>query len=189
MADAALAGYAIAWLRDEVDRFMLQVQGSGRLRLQGGGTMRVGYAGTNGHPYRSIGGMLVSNGWLSPELTAARLVRWLRADPDRGRWAMECNRSYVMFRVLDLPETSGPPGTLCPVTPMRSIAVDPDHIALGTLVWLEGAGMARLCVAQDTGSAIRGAGRADLFCGTGAAAGRMAGRLDHPCRLTPLVAR
>lgn len=188
-ADAALAGHEIAWLRDPVDRFLLQVQGSGRLRLTDGRSLRVGFAGTNGHPYRSIGRMLVESGDLDPDITADRLAEWLRADPERGRSAMEANPSYVMFRPLDLPEGSGPPGTLCPVTAGRSIAVDPAHIALGTPVWVEGPGIARLCIAQDTGSAIKGPCRADLFFGTGAEAGRAAGRLNHPGRLVPLVPR
>ena len=188
-ADAALAGHEIAWLRDAVDRFTLQVQGSGRLRLPGGAVVRVGYAGTNGHPYRSVGRQLVASGALAPGLTAERLAAWLRSDPARGRAAMDGNPSYVMFRIIDAPEGQGPPGKLCPVAAGRTVAVDPAYVPLGTPVWVEGPGWARLCIAQDTGAAIVGPGRIDLFCGTGAAAGREAGRLDHPCRVTPLVPR
>ena len=184
-----LAGHEIAWLRDEVDRFFLQVQGSGRLRLPGGGAMRVGYAGTNGHDYRSIGKLLVERGVFGSDITAEALKDWLHADPDRGRTVMQENPSYVMFRPLDLPEESGPMGTLCPVTPGRSLAIDPAHLPLGTPVWIEVDGMARLCIAQDTGSAITGPGRADLFFGTGDAAGRAAGRLNHRGRFIPLVPR
>lgn len=187
--DAALDGCEIAWLRDEVDRFVLQVQGSGRLAMSNGGTRRVGYAGTNGHPYRSIGRLLVERGVFGPDITAGALQDWLRADLGRGRALMRENPSYVMFRVLDLPEGSGPPGTLCPVTPGRSLAVDPAHLPLGTPVWIEVDGFARLCVAQDTGAAIVGPGRADLFFGTGDAAGRAAGRLNHHGRLVPLLPR
>ncbi len=188
-ADAALAGHEIAWLRDPVDRFLLQVQGSGRLRMADGSTIRVGHAGGNGHPYRSIGRMLLERGELGADITAEALAAWLRADPVRGRAAMDECPSYALFEVIDLPETLGPIGTLCPVTAGRSIAVDPTHIALGTPVWVEGPGIARLCVAQDTGAAIRGPGRADLFFGTGAEAMRAAGRLNAPGRLVPLVAR
>lgn len=187
--DPALAGHEIAWLRDEVDRFFLQVQGSGRLHLVQGGALRVGYAGTNGHPYRSIGRLLVERGVFGSDITADALRNWLRADPERGRALMRENPSYVMFRVLDLPDDSGPAGTLCPVTPGRSLAVDPAHLPLGTPVWIEVDGLARLCIAQDTGSAIVGPGRADLFFGTGEAAGRAAGRLNHSGRFIPLVAR
>ena len=188
-ADAALVGHEIAWLRDPVDRFFLQVQGSGRLRMADGTVLRVGYAGTNGHPYRSIGRLLVERGALGADLTADALAAWLRADPERGRAAMDENPSYVTFRILDLPPDSGPVGTLCPLAAGRSVAVDPAHVPLGTPVWVEGPGIARLCVAQDTGSAIVGPGRVDLFFGTGAEAGHAAGRLNHPGRIVPLVAR
>ncbi|WGH80284.1 MltA domain-containing protein [Jannaschia ovalis] len=184
-----LAGQEIAWLRDEVDRFFLQVQGSGRLRLPGGATMRVGHAGKNGQPYVSIGKLSVERGVFGPGITADALKDWLRADPDRGHAVMNENPSYVFFEILDLPEGSGPRGTLCPVTSLRSLAVDPTHTPLGTPVWIEVAGHARLCIAQDTGSAIKGAGRADLFFGSGDTAGRAAGALNHPGRFVPLVPR
>lgn len=187
--DAFLAGHEIAWLRDEVDRFLLQVQGSGRLRLAQGGTMRVGYAGTNGHPYRSVGKLLVERGVFADDITADALKDWLRIDSARGRAVMNENPSYVMFRKVDLPEDSGPMGTLCPVTPGRSLAVDAAHLPLGTPVWIEVGGFARLCIAQDTGAAIKGPGRADLFFGTGEAAGLAAGRLNHLGRFVPLVPR
>ncbi len=184
-----LEGHEIAWVRDAVDRFFLQVQGSGRLLLPGGARLRIGYAGTNGHPYRSIGRLLVERGIFGPDITADLLRAWLRQDTGRGLALMDENPSYVMFRTLDLPDESGPPGTLCPVTAGRSLAVDPAHLPLGTPVWIEVDGLARLCIAQDTGSAIKGPGRADLFFGTGSAAGTEAGRLNHPGRFIPLVPR
>ncbi|WP_371156063.1 MltA domain-containing protein [Jannaschia sp. 2305UL9-9] len=188
--DAALVGQEIAWLRDEVDRFFLQVQGSGRLALGDGSVLRVGYAGRNGHPYRSIGRLLIAEGIFGPDITADALKEWLRRDAARGRAVMNRNPSYVFFRLLDVPADRGPTGAMGqPVTAGRSLAVDPDHIALGSLVWLEAAGMARLCVAQDVGSAIKGAGRVDLFLGTGDDAGRAAGRLNDTGRLIPLVPR
>ncbi len=187
--DVAMAGREIAWLRDEVDRFFLQVQGSGRIRLADGGTMRVGYGGSNGHPYRSIGALLVERGVFGPDITADALKDWLRADVARGRAVMAENPSYVFFVRSDAAPEIGPRGTLCPVTAGRSIAVDPEHVPLGTPVWIAVDGIARLCVAQDTGGAIRGAGRADLFFGTGAEAGRAAGRLNHAGTVTPLLRR
>lgn len=185
--DAALRGQEIAWLRDPVDRFFLQVQGSGRLRLTDGSVMRVGYAGKNGQPYVSIGKLLVERGLFGPDITAQALKDWLRADPARGQAVMNENPSYVFFR--DILAEGGPMGTLCPVTALRSLAVDPDHTPLGTPVWVEVGGHARLCIAQDTGSAIKGAGRADLFFGTGDAAGQAAGALNASGRFIPLVAR
>ena len=188
-ADRVLAGHELAWLRDEVDRFFLQVQGSGRLRFADGTGMRVGYAGTNGHPYRSIGRIAVARGLLEEGLTAEGLTAWLRADFARGRALMAENPSYVTFAARDLDLESGPLGTLCPVTAGRSVAVDPEHVPLGTPVWVELGSIARLCIAQDTGSAIRGAGRIDLFFGTGAAAGRVAGALNARGRIVPLLTR
>jgi len=185
----AVAGHEIAWVRDDVDRFFLQVQGSGRLRLPDGTTLRVGYAGTNGHPYRSIGKILVERGVFGPEITAERLKAWLRKDLARGRAVMAENPSYVFFAPLESPLNIGPKGTLCPVTPMRSLAVDPDHTPLGTPIWIVVDGLARLTIAQDTGSAIKGPGRADLFFGSGQRAGEAAGRLNHPGLFVSLVRR
>jgi membrane-bound lytic murein transglycosylase A len=188
--DRIAPGHEIAWVRDEVDRFFAQVQGSARLRLTDGRRLRIGYAGTNGHPYRSIGRHLLSQGVFGPDITADALKSWLRADPDRGRVVMALNPRYVFFRALDVDPADGPIGTLgCPVTPRRSVAVDPAHVPLGTPVWVEIGGRARLCIAQDTGSAIRGAGRIDLFCGTGVEAGSEAGRLNRIGRMRPLTMR
>jgi len=181
--------YAIAWLRDEVDRFFLQVQGSGRLSFDGGGGIRVGYAARNGHPYRSIGRMLVDQGvFTTQEMTADRLATWLRADPDRGRAVMNQNPSYVFFHVAETRATDGPVGAAgCSVTAHRSVAVDPDHHTLGSLLWVETDGVSRLCVAQDIGAAIKGPGRLDLFFGTGADAGLAAGCLNQMGRVIPLL--
>lgn len=188
--DGHLAGREIAYLRDAVDRFFLQVQGSGRLRLTDGATLRVGYGGGNGHPYRSIGQILVGRKVFGLDLTADRLKQWLRDDPVRGRALMDENPSYVFFRIHDGPAADGPVGTMgCPVTAGRSVAADPAHTPLGTPVWIEVEGVARLCIAQDTGSAIVGPGRLDLFHGTGDAAGTAAGALNASGRMTPLLAR
>ncbi|CUH39402.1 Membrane-bound lytic murein transglycosylase A precursor [Jannaschia seosinensis] len=184
-----LAGQEIAWLRDPVDRFFLQVQGSGRLRLAEGGILRVGHAGGNGQSYRSIGKLLIDRGIFGPDIDAARLADWLRADPERGRVVMNENPSYPFFAPSKLPEDTGPIGTLCVVTAGRSLAVDPMHVPLGTPIWIEVGQIARLVIAQDTGSAIVGPGRGDLFFGTGDAAGLAAGQLNHRGRFTPLVPR
>ncbi|GIT91439.1 murein transglycosylase [Jannaschia pagri] len=183
-------GPVLAWVRDHVERFFLQVQGSGRLRLQDGTTLRLGFGAKTAHPYRSIGQVLRDRGEVPVDVTADQVKDWLRADPERGRAMMARNPSYVFFRVQNLPDTTGPIGTLgLPVTAGRSIAVDPDHIPLGTLVWLDAGGVTRLCIAQDTGSAIKGPGRVDLFMGTGAEAGHRAGALNATGRLIPLVRR
>lgn len=182
-----LAGREIAWLRDPVARFFLQVQGSGRLRFVDGSSARVGYAGTNGLPYRSIGKFLIEKGLMPPNLSADDLKSWLREDLDRANWVMNHNLSYVMFRLLDLPEDEGPQGTFCTVTPGRTLAVDPDFTPLGTPVWIRVGEFARLCIAQDTGSAIKGPGRADLFVGTGDEAGAIAGKLNQGGVFQPLV--
>jgi membrane-bound lytic murein transglycosylase A len=188
--DAHLKGRELVWLRDEVARFFAQVQGSARLRLPDGRTMRVGYAGRNGHHYISIGKRLVARGEFGADITADALAAWLRADPARGRAVMEENPSYVFFRALDTDPTDGPVTTLgCAASAGRTLAVDADLLPLGTPVWIEVDGFRRLCIAQDTGSAIRGPGRADLFFGSGAAAGAAAGRLNHGGGFTPFQPR
>ncbi|WP_368373064.1 murein transglycosylase A [Rubellimicrobium arenae] len=186
-------GLEIAWARDPIDLFFLQVQGSGRLRLPGGKVMRIGYAGSNGHPYRSIGRALLDRGALSPERSTAEDVRtWLRAHPEEGASVMRINASYVFFRELvDLSADAGPLGTLGqPVTAGRTLAVDPGCVPLGAPVWIEMQGpepLRRLMVAQDTGSAIKGAQRADIFFGTGVEAGRKAGRVRNGGRMVVLL--
>lgn len=185
-----LAGHEIAWLRDATARFFLQVQGSGRLRMPDGTVLRVGHAAGNGHPYVSIGKRLIERGALpAATITADAVKAWLRADPARGARLMRENPSYVMFRVVEADPRVGPLGALgLPVTAGRTVAVDPARVPLGTIAWLEVDApepIRRLVVAQDVGSAIVGA-RVDLFLGTGDAAGRAAGALNHPGRLVPL---
>ncbi|MDB2407450.1 MltA domain-containing protein [Jannaschia sp.] len=188
--DTRLNGVVLAWLRDDVDRFFLQVQGSGRLIFDDGRSLRLGYAGTNGHPYRSIGQILIERRIFGLDLTADRLKTWLREDPMRGRALMDENHSYVFFGLRDGPPEDGPIGTLgCPVTMGRSVACDPAHTPLGTPVWIEAQGLTRLCIAQDTGAAINGPGRLDLFHGTGDVAGTAAGAMHLRGRMTPLRLR
>lgn len=176
-------GLEICWVDDPVGLFFLQVQGSGRIQYPDGRFIRVGYAGKNGHPYQSIGRILVDKGVIpAKQMTAGVLKNWIYRHPAAGRDLMMQNASYVFFReITGVAADKGPIGTLQhPLTAMRSIAVDPDITPLGAPVWLETQGarpMSRLMVAQDTGSAIKGAQRADVFVGTGAEAGKQAGQM------------
>lgn len=182
-------GLEIVWVSDPVEKFFLQVQGSGRIRLDDGTVLRVGYAGKNGHPYRSIGEELIRRGEFEPHQVSASVIRkWVRSNPKKGRELLWHNPSYVFFRELDrLPVESGPLGAMNrPITAGRTLAVDPTFVPLGAPVWIEKAGrrpLHRLMVAQDTGSAIKGAQRADIFYGSGATAGRRAGRVRDPGRM------
>jgi len=186
-------GLEIVWVDDAVEKFFLQVQGSGRVRLAEGGVVRVGYGGKNGHPYRSIGQELVRRGIYAPhQVSAAVIQNWVKRNPEEGRALLFHNPSYVFFReVNEVPSDEGPLGAMNrSVTALRSIAVDPAFVPLGAPVWIEKEGanpMRRLMVAQDTGSAIKGAQRADIFFGTGDDAGRAAGRLRDPGRMVQLL--
>jgi len=186
-------GLEIAWVDDPVELFFLQIQGSGRIRMDDGSTVRVGFGGANGHPYRSIGAELVRRGVYSVHQVSAQVIKnWVRRNPVDGRELLFHNPSYVFFReVTRVPSSAGPLGAMNrSVTALRSIAVDPKYVPLGAPVWVEkdGAGkMRRLMVAQDTGSAIKGAQRADIFFGTGDAAGQAAGRLRDPGRMVVLL--
>lgn len=186
-------GLELAWVDDPVELFFLQIQGSGRIRLDGGKMLRVGYAGANGYPYRSIGKELVRRGVYTAHQVSAQVIRnWVRRNPEEGAELLLHNPSYVFFRSVDqVPADRGPLGAMNrSVTPLRSIAVDPAYVPLGAPVWIEKQGrrpMRRLMVAQDTGSAIKGAQRADVFFGTGDAAGRAAGRLKDGGRMVVLM--
>jgi membrane-bound lytic murein transglycosylase A len=186
-------GLEIAWLADPVDLFFLQVQGSGRILLPDGGGMRVGYGGKNGREYSSVGQELIRRGIYTSHQVSAQVIRkWVRDNPEQGRELLWVNESYVFFReVSEVPADKGPLGAMNrSITSDRSIAVDPAFTTLGTPVWIEKAGAApinRLMVAQDTGSAIKGAQRADIFYGTGNAAGRAAGRIKDSGRMIRLL--
>lgn len=193
----ALAGQGleIAWLADPVDAFFLQVQGSGRLRMPDGRVLRLGYAGGNGHPYASVGQRLIDQGLLAADRASADEVKvWLRAHPRKGAEVMSANSAFVFFRVLeDLSLGEGPPGAMGrSVMAGRTLAVDPAYVPLGALVWIETQGrlpLRRLMVAQDTGSAIKGPQRADIFMGTGPEAGVRAGRVRDGGRMMVLWPR
>lgn len=188
-AGKSLAGrrLEIAWIEDPIEAFFLHVQGSGVLRFANGDTQRIGFGASNGHPYTSIGRILLDEGELAPgEATAPGIRRWLRAHPGRAESLLQRNERYVFFREVG----EGPIGALNVVlTAGRSVAADPALYPLGSLAWLkteipiptadgrfEGTrATSRLIVVQDTGSAITGPGRIDLFFGTGDAAGAEAG--------------
>ncbi len=189
----------LVYLENPVDAFFVHVQGAARLRLPDGTGMRVGFAGRNGWPYTAIGRVLVARGVARPEeLTADRLRARLLADPAAGQALMHENRSFIFFRAVEeVPADAGPPGTAgVALTPGVSLAVDPAFVPLGSPLFLAAdlpradggeAPAAWLGVAQDTGAAIRGAARADLFVGSGAEAGLIAGRMRQPATLTLLV--
>ena len=186
-------GLELVWLRNEVDKFFLQIQGSGRVRLDEGGVMRLGYGGKNGHPYRSIGRELIRRGIFEEHQVSAAVIRnWIEGNPERGADLLNHNPSYVFFReVSQLDLEKGPLGAMNrSITAGRSIAVDPEFVPLGAPVWVEKAGKApfrRLMVAQDTGAAINGAQRADIFYGTGPDAGLEAGRIRDGGRMVVLL--
>uniref|UniRef100_UPI003B515AD7 murein transglycosylase A n=1 Tax=Roseovarius indicus TaxID=540747 RepID=UPI003B515AD7 len=186
-------GYEIAWVDDPVELFFLQIQGSGRIRLPNGRRIRVGYGGSNGHPYRSIGVELVRRGIYKPHQVSAEVIKnWVKRNPQEGRELLFHNPSYVFFRRVDqVPPEAGPLGAMNrSVTAKRTIAVDPAYTPLGAPVWVEKKGadpFNRLMIAQDTGSAIKGPQRADVFFGTGDAAGKAAGMLKDPGRMVVLL--
>ena len=176
-----------------MELFFLQIQGSGRIRLPDGDVIRVGYGGSNGHTYRSVGRELVRRGVYEPHQVSAEVIKnWVRRNPEEGRDLLHHNPSYVFFRRIDeVPSEDGPLGAMNrSVTKGRSIAVDPAYTPLGAPVWVEKKGASplhRLMVAQDTGSAITGPQRGDIFFGTGAVAGRAAGRLRDGGRMAVLL--
>ncbi len=186
-------GLELCWVDDPVEVFFLQIQGSGRVRLTNGQMMRVGYGGSNGRNYRSIGQELIRRGIYSKHQVSAQVIQnWVRRNPEQGAELLRYNPSFVFFRkVTKVSPEKGPIGAMNrSVTPLRTLAVDPRYTPLGAPVWLEKEGsdaLRRLMVAQDTGSAIKGAQRADIFFGTGDDAGRMAGRVRDPGRMVVLL--
>ncbi|QBY02069.1 murein transglycosylase [Rhodophyticola sp. CCM32] len=186
-------GLEIAWVDDPVDVFFLQIQGSGRIHLAEGGYLRVGYGGRNGHEYRSVGQEMVRRGIYQPHQVSAQVIRaWVARNPIAGEELLRHNPSYVFFREVQIRDPNdGPLGAMNrSITSHRTIAVDPEFTPLGAPVWIEKGGeqpIQRLMIAQDTGSAIRGAQRADIFYGSGDAAGQQAGRIRDPGRMIVLL--
>lgn len=189
----------LVWLADPVDCFFLHIQGSGLIRLPDGTGMRITYDGKNGHPYTSVGRYLIDNGAFSPDdMSLDALKAWLAADPVRGRQAMWQNRSFIFFRALRPDEADSALGVMqVALSPGRSLAVDVSAHVIGSPVFVEaptlthasgtGAGFARLMVAQDVGSAIRGPERGDIYFGTGFEAGALAGITKHAGRFIVLL--
>lgn len=188
----------VAWVQDGIEAFMIHVQGSARIRLQDGSSIRLKYAGRNGHPYTSIGRILVTeHGLPANEVNLSRLKEWVRANGQgagqAGRTLMQRNKSFIFFQAeRGIPEGIGPVGGAgVALTAMRSIAVDRNVWPYGLPFWIDGTipwrssepePFRRLMVAQDTGSAILGPARADLFFGSGPEAGALAGNIRHPAQ-------
>jgi membrane-bound lytic murein transglycosylase A len=187
----------LLWVDDPVDRFFLQIQGSGQVRLPDGAIVRVGYADQNGRPYRAIGKDLIDLGAIPREQMSMQAIRaWLAANPAQAPAMMAKNPSYVFF--TELAAASGPMGAQgVPLTPGRSLAVDRKYLPLGAPVWIDTTAsepegdqpLRRLMVAQDTGGAIRGAVRGDVFWGAGSRAEHLAGHMKSPGRLFILLPR
>ncbi len=197
--DGALIGRVLEllWVDSAIDAFFLQVQGSGRVKLREGGYLRVGYSSQNGHPYTAIGRELVNRGELLLEEVSMQSIRhWLGEHPDDAAEVMQTNASYVFFREL---EKDGPVGSQGVVlTPNRSLAVDRRFLPLGAPIWIDTTApsaqtetpdrvLRRLFVAQDTGGAIRGPVRADIFWGAGRDAAEIAGKMRHEGRMWILL--
>ncbi len=191
----ALAGRELYFLRHAMDAFTLEVQGSGRLRLADGRTVRVSYAGSNGQPYRSIGAWLAAEGEIPPDRVSMRSIRaWADAHDDRVTELIERDPRMIFFRSRDVAQSSqGPEGTLgVALRAGVSLAVDPLALPLGAPLLVQGldaSPAARLAIAQDTGAAIRGALRIDVFEGSGSAAGDIAGSRNDRVSLQLLVPR
>jgi membrane-bound lytic murein transglycosylase A len=185
----------ILWVRDAIELFMIQVQGSARVILPDGKRMRLVYDGRNGLPYESIGRILINEGHISPEQMSLDVLKnWVRSaglEPGKpGRALLHRNPSYIFFRLEDDVEPADGPigGEGVPLTALRSLAIDRSIWSYGLPFWVGGrlpgpdaslVEFQRLMIAQDTGSAIVGAARGDIFYGSGDAAGQVAARVRH----------
>lgn len=199
-AKAALKGKALVYLADPVDALILQIQGSGRIRVQQTDgsfrTSRLAYAGTNDQPYKSVGKWLLDQG-LTNDATWPGIKAWLARNPQRQQELLWSNPRMVFFReeaLSAIDADGGPRGAQgVALSAGRSIAVDPGSIPYGTPVWISSTGaqtqLQQLVIAQDTGTAITGAVRADYFVGSGAQAGELAGRLKQPLQMWVLWPR
>jgi membrane-bound lytic murein transglycosylase A len=191
---APLKGVELVWVDDAIDAFFLHIQGSGQVEFENGERMRVGYAEQNGHPFRSLGRLLIERREIRPEHASMQGIKeWARRNPRKVQEYLNANPSYVFFRELPR-DLSGPLGALgVPLTPERSIAVDPRVVPLGVPVYLATTWpntadpLNRLMIAQDTGGAINGGVRADFFWGFGDAAGNQAGKMRQSGRMWVLL--
>ena len=213
LSDGSLAPYAdraqieaerrdpIVWVRDAVEAFLIQVQGSAQVEFPDRSRARLAYDGRNGLPYTSIGKILIEAGEIAEgAMSLASLKAWLRRDGARGLDVMRRNRSFVFFQLVeDFDARLGPvAGAGVALTPLRSIAVDRTMWAYGLPFWIDGElpwadetrrPFRRLMIAQDTGSAIVGAARADLFFGSGDKAGARAGAIRDSAEFVVLLSR
>jgi len=188
-------GLELAWAEDPVDAFFLQIQGSGRVEMPDGSVLRLGYAGKNGHAYTAIGKVLVETGALELENVTMQSIRaWLKANPERRDSVLARNRSFVFFREITGPGPIGTQGVA--LTAGRSLAIDRKFLPLGVPMFVaadDPAGklepIRRLMVAQDTGGAIRGPVRGDIFFGHGPEAARLAGQAKLRGRTWVLLPR
>jgi len=193
-------GLEIVWVRYWSDAFFIQVQGSARIRFTDGSSMRLAYSAKNGLPYTAIGGVLVERGEVAKEkLSMQAILAWMRKDHKAARELMWENKSFVFFRELELPEPElGAPGAqTVQLTPLRSLAVDRSLWAFGTPVWVDsyqpdadggkGPIFRRLMIAQDTGTAIKGAVRGDVYWGWGVEAARTAGHMKSEGSMVVLL--
>lgn len=191
---AAVAGRELLWTDDAVELFFLQIQGSGRVKLDTGETVRLSYADQNGHPYSSVGRLLVERGELTLDQASMQGIKaWGARNPDRLQSVLDQNASYVFFHET-ADSGDGPTGALgVPLTAGRSLAIDRRAIPLGAPVFLSttfpnsATPLNRLMVAQDTGGAIKGAVRADFFWGSGHEAGVQAGRMRQTGKMWVLL--
>ncbi|MBI5261884.1 MAG: murein transglycosylase A, partial [Bradyrhizobium sp.] len=192
-------GLEICWLKNQTELLFAQIQGSARIRLEDGFTVRINYDAHNGYPYTAVGRVLIDRGIIPKEEMSMQKIReWMEQNPDGAKEVRRQNRSYIFFREVklsDKDEAVGAQGV--PLTPGRSIAVDKSLHVYGTPFFIEGelpieserakTPFRRLMIAQDTGSAIVGPARADLYFGAGADAGRVSGRLRHNMHFVMLV--
>ena len=199
--DGAIAGRGleICWLKSQTDLLFSQIQGSARVRLEDGSTIRINYDAHNGYPYTAVGRILIDRGIIPKEQMSMQKIReWMDQNPDGAKELRRQNRAYVFFREVNLSDKDEAVGAQgVPLTPGRSIAVDKALHVYGTPFFIEGelpiesevskTPFHRLMIAQDTGSAIVGPARADLYFGAGVEAGRVSGRLRHNMHFVMLV--
>lgn len=201
--DGALAGWhlELCWLHDQIDVLVAQIQGSARIRLEDGTILRITYDSHNGWPYSSVGRVLVDRQIMTKdELSMQRIRQWMQANPDQAKDVRRQNKAYVFFRLTDLaPEDEAVGGEGVPLMPGRSIAIDRSLHAYGMPFFIEAdlpiandkatTKFRRLVIAQDTGSAIVGPARADIYFGAGDEAARIAGRIKNPGEFVMLLPR
>jgi membrane-bound lytic murein transglycosylase A len=193
-------GLEIVWLKSWVDAFFIHVQGSGRIRFEDGSSMRLAYGAKSGQPYTAIGGVLVERGVLTREsMSMQSLRKWMKDNPGEARQLMWENKSFVFFREVEVddPALGAPGAQQVPLTPLRSLAIDRSLWVFGTPIWLDakvpsGPGGAmrdfrHLMVAQDTGTAIKGHVRGDVYWGWGEQAASVAGQMKSPGAMIVLL--